>query len=182
MNLWFRLLWALISWRSRGPLSVWDMGSRPFRVWPSDLDIFNHKNNGKYLSLLDLGRFDILMRSGAWKALGKKNWYPVVVAETITFRKSLAPWMKFHIESQIVGWDAEAFYAEQRFTVDGEIYASAIVRLRFLARPRGVVTPQMILEYLGEPARQVVLPQWISQWAKTVSLPKGKEPAPSVWN
>jgi len=181
LNLWLRLVWALFSWRSRGPLSVWDMGSRTFRVWPTDLDIFNHKNNGKYLSLMDLGRFDVLKRSGAWKALVKKGWYPVVVAETITFRKSLAPWMTFQIESKIIGWDAEAFYAEQRFTVGGEIYASAVVRLRFLARPRGVVTPQMILEFLGEPAVVPVLPEWVADWSKTVSLPKGKEPAPSTW-
>jgi acyl-CoA thioesterase FadM len=182
LNLWFRLVWALLSWRSRGPVSLWEVGSRSFRVWPTDLDIFNHKNNGKYLSLMDLGRFDILLRSGTWKTLGKKNWYPVVVAETITFRKSLAPWVKFEIESKILGWDEEAFYVEQRFTVRGEIYASAVVRLRFLARPRGVVTPQMLLDYLGAPEVTPVLPTWVAEWSKTVALPKGKEPAPSTWN
>jgi len=158
------------------------MASRPFRVWPTDLDIFNHMNNGKFLSLLDLGRFDLMNRSGFWKALAAKNWYPVVVAETITFRKSLHPWLVFNIETKIAGWDKDAFYAEQRFTVNDEIYASAMVRIRFLARPRGIVTPQQILELVGAPAVTPVLPDWVADWAASVNLPKGREPAPSIWN
>ena len=58
MNLWFRLLWALISWRSRSRINMHDVGVRSFRVWPTDLDIFNHMNNGKYGALMDLGRLD----------------------------------------------------------------------------------------------------------------------------
>jgi acyl-CoA thioesterase FadM len=63
------------------------LGLRSFRVWPTDLDIFNHMNNGKFLSLMDVSRFDVMLRSGSWKKFRKLNWYPVVVAETITFRK-----------------------------------------------------------------------------------------------
>ena len=182
MNLWLRLIWALLSWRSRGPLSIWDVGVRTFRVWPSDLDIFNHMNNGKYGSLMDLSRLDLMLRSGTWQQLRKLRWYPVVVAETITFRKSLAPWQTFQMESRVAGWDAEGFYVDQRFTVAGEIYAQAWVRLRFLQNPRGIVTPVQILEKLGRPADVREVPQWVLDWAANTALPKGKAPAPSIWN
>lgn len=182
MNLWLRLLWALVSWRSRGPLGIWDIGRRTFRTWPTDLDIFNHMNNGKYPSIMDLSRFDILLRSGAWKKLSKLGWYPVVVAETLTFRKSLAPWQKFQMETRIEGFDAEAFYALQRFVVDGEIYAEAWVRLRFLARPRGIVTPDMIFAEFGKPTETRTLPAWVLKWAADTALPKGRQPAPSTWS
>ena len=183
MNLWFRLVWALLSWRSRGPLPWQQMGSRPFRVWPTDLDIFNHMNNGKFLSLLDLGRFDLLLRSGLWQKLRKRNWYPVVVAETITFRKSLSPWLLFDLESKVIGWDEHSIYVEQRFVVKGEIYAQAFVRIRFLVNPRGIVTPAQLIEMLGGWQGTVpVLPEWIKNWSQDSSMPKGKEPAPSVWN
>ena len=183
MNLWLRLIWALVSWRSRGRLSWQAVGSRQFRVWPTDLDIFNHMNNGKFLSLLDLGRFDLLKRSGAWKAMGKRNWYPVVVAETITFRKSLSPWMRFAIESKVAGWDDQSMYVEQRFVVSGEIYAQAFVRIRFLVNPRGIVTPAQVIELLGGWQGPVpVLPEWVARWSVESSMPKGKEPAPSIWS
>ena len=182
MNLWLRLVWALLSYRSRGKLSVWDVGVRPFRIWPSDLDIYNHLNNGKYGSLMDLSRFDVLLRSGAWPVLRAKGWYPVVVAETITFRKSLALWQKFTIESRLEGWDTEGFYVLQRFVVEGEIYAEAWMRLRFLQNPRGIVTPEMIIDTFGKPTDSRRVPEWVLEWAKTTALPKGKQPAPSIWD
>lgn len=182
MNLWLRLLWSLFSYRSRTPLGVWDLGIRRFRIWPTDLDIYKHLNNGKYGSLMDLSRFDILLRSGAWKSLSKLGWYPVVVAETITFRKSLALWQEFTIESRIEGWDSEGLFVLQRFVVAGQVYAEAWVRVRFLINPRGIVSPEMLFEVFGKPTGQRGVPQWVLDWAKTTALPKGKQPAPSIWD
>lgn len=158
------------------------VASRDFKVWPSDLDIFNHMNNGRFVALLDLGRFDWLLRSGFWKQIRKLNWYPVVVAETITFRKSLAPWMAFKMETAIIGWDAEAFFIEQRFVVGGEIYAKAIVKVRYLVNPRGILAPQEVIDALGGWNGKVpTLPEWVNHWNEATRLPKGKEPAPSLW-
>lgn len=181
MNLWLRLIWAVASWRTRSSLTIWDVGIRSFRVWPSDLDIFNHMNNGKYGSLQDLGRYDLMLRSGTWKKLRQLRWYPVVVAETMTFRKSLSPWQTFEIETQIAGWDAEGFLVDQRFTVAGEIYYQSWVRIRFLKNPRGIVTPEQVFAEFGRPSDDRQAPSWVHDWAKQTALPKGKEPAPSVW-
>ena len=187
MNLWLRLIWALVSWRSRGPLKLESVAKRSFRVWPTDLDIFAHMNNGKFLSLADLGRFDWLLRSGTWRFLKQRNWYPVVVAEHITFRKSLMPWQKFEIESKIGGRDEEAFYIEQRFTVKGEIYAVAWVRIRFLVNPRGIVTPHQLIEALGGwhsetgDGKEPQVPAWVKASFAASLLPKVREAAPSEW-
>ncbi|MFM6971226.1 MAG: acyl-CoA thioesterase, partial [Rhodoluna sp.] len=103
MNLWFRLVYVLLSWRRRPRLSWQDVGRRRFRVWPTDLDVFKHMNNGVFLTLLDIGRYDLSLRSGAWQRWKKLGWYPVVVAETVTFRKSLMPWQQFDLETKIIG-------------------------------------------------------------------------------
>lgn len=183
MNLWLRLLYQTLTWRRRSKLTLRDVGRRTFRVWPTDLDIFNHMNNGVFLTLLDIGRYDLSLRSGVWKRWSKLGWYPVVVAETITFRKSLTPWQLFDLETRIVGWDSEAFYFESRFVVGNEIYTKAIVRIRFLKKSRGIVTPQEVIDDLGgldAPAPK--LEQWIVDWAANTALPKGKEEAPSLWH
>ena len=183
MNLWFRLAWALFAWRFRSKRTISDVGIRPFRVWPSDLDVFNHMNNGRFLALLDLGRLDLMLRSGSWQALQKRGWYPVVVAQNITFRKSLRPWQKFSIETRIVGWDDISAFIEQRFVAEGEIYARAIVRVRFLKRARGVLAPSEVIEACGGwNGDQPTLPLWIKNWADASALPKGREATPSVWN
>ena len=182
MKLWLRMIWAFNGWRFKSKLQISDVGRRTFRVWPTDLDAFAHMNNGVYLSIMDLGRFDHLLRTGRWAVYKKLGWYPVVVAVSITYRKSLELWKLFDVESRIIGWDDQAFYAEQRFTRNGEIYTKAIVKLRWLKRPRGILTPQEVLDAAGGWTGKVpVLPAWISAWNEAAALPKGKEPAPSEW-
>ena len=139
-------------------------------------------NNGIYLTLLDLARYDLMKRAHAWQDLKRIKVHPVVVMETITFRKSLTPWLKFGIETKIIGWDEQAFYIGQRFVVGNEIYAEAVVKLRFLKSPKGTPSPAEVNEMLGGWKGEAPnLPEWVSKWSKAASLPKGKELAPSNW-
>lgn len=182
MKLWFRLIYQHLSWRRRSKLKINEVAKRRFRVWPSDIDIFLHMNNGVFLTLLDIARYDHGKRTGIWDKWKKLGWFPIVVAETITFRKTLLPWQTFDIESKVIGWSDEAFYFEQRFVVGEEIYARAVVRLRFLKRSRGIVTPKELLEQTPWHGPIPILPQWVANWSAASSLPKGKQPAPSHWD
>lgn len=182
MKQWFRMIWVVLSYRSRSKLKINEVSVLPLRVLPNDLDIYNHMNNGVYLTLMDLGRFDQGLRTGIWQQWKKKGWYPVVVNATISFRKSLEPWQKYQIETKVIGWDEIAYYIEQRFVRNGEIYAKAIMRGRFLKRSWGIVTPDEVMHDSGGwPGPDPELPKWVADWAKSVALPKGKEPAPSIW-
>ena len=91
------------------------------RALPTDVDILLHINNGQYFSLFDLGRYDLMARSGFWSATRKAGWHPVVQAEQITFRKSVNFWTKFQIHTKLIGVDDRCFYIEHRVVVDGEI-------------------------------------------------------------
>ena len=182
MKLWLRVIYQLMSWRFRSKIKINEVAIRRFRVWPTDLDIYAHMNNGVFLTIMDLGRYDHGKRTGIWNKWNKIGWYPVVVAENITFRKSLQLWQTFDLESKVIGWTEEAFYFEQRFVVGKEIYARAVVRIRFLKRSRGIVTPKEILEYTPWSGPLPILPQWVANWSAASSLPKGREPAPSEWD
>lgn len=183
MKLWLRMIWAFGGWRLKPKLSIVEVGRRNFRVWPTDLDAFMHMNNGVYLSIMDLGRFDHLLRTGRWSLYKKLRWYPVVVAVSITYRKSLELWKTFTVESSILGWDDQAFFVEQRFVRNGEIYTKAIVKMRWLKNPRGILTPQEVIDAAGGwPGKVPTIPAWVVRWNSDAALPKGKESAPSTWN
>ena len=183
VKLWFRILFIKLTWRRRSTLKINDVSRIDFRVWPSDLDIYNHMNNGIFLTIMDLGRFDQGLRTGIWQLWNKLGWYPIVVNSTISYRKSLEPWQKFTLETKVIGWDDIAYYIEQRFVRNGEIYARAIMRGRFLKRSWGILTPQEVMDGSGGwPGEKPVVPEWVKNWAKDVALPKGKEPAPSTWD
>ena len=177
----FRTLLHMLKSRRRTPLGVHDVGTLRLRVWPTDLDVLGHMNNGVYFSIMDLWRMDIMIRSGLWTKFREKGYYPVMSSETMTFRKSLQPWQLFDLETRIVGYDDKAVYAEQRFVVDGEIYASAMTRARFLKKG-GIVTLQELSDLTGADVTTRTPPAWVGRWASDVALPSTKADAPSTWD
>ena len=47
------------------------------RVWPNDLDTNAHMNNGRYLTLMDLGRFDLMTQCGLVGVVLRQRWFPI---------------------------------------------------------------------------------------------------------
>ena len=68
MSLWFRMLyvWILAYFRERLPVGP-ARSVLVLRVLPNDLDINFHVNNGRFLTLCDLNRMDLFIRTGLLK-------------------------------------------------------------------------------------------------------------------
>jgi acyl-CoA thioesterase FadM len=185
MHMIFRtllLFWRANRARRRGSaIGHYDVGRLAMRTLPTDLDLNRHMNNGVYLSILDLGRFDLLIRNGIWEILQGRGWYPVVVSESITFRKSLTLWQKFVIETRVSGYDDKAVFVDQRIVVKGEIYAQAVIRARFLKKSGGTVSVAELIDAIGTVPPDLRLPEWQVRWGADVALPSTSSPAPSDW-
>lgn len=134
MNLWLRLLWLLLTAKSRGAIAMpGGVSSLLFRVWPHDLDVSVHMNNGRYLTLMDLGRTDIMLRSGLWREVQRNGWTPIASAVTIRYRRELRPWQAFRLDTRLVCWDDTLVVMEQTFVIqggarDGQIAARALFK------------------------------------------------------
>lgn len=148
---------------------------------PTDIDMLRHMNNGRYLSLFDLGRWDLLTRTGFLATMRDHGWYAVVSSETVTFRKSLELWQRFEVESRFLGHDDKALYVEHRAVVDGEVYARAIVRARMLKRSGGTLPHDELFAALGRPDDLPDVEPWVHDWAVASALPSTRDAAPSVW-
>ena len=164
MNLLFRLIWTAIARRWRTAVPSLGPCVTPFRVLPTDLDVLFHVNNGVYLSLMDIARVDLIYRAGLMGKLAARRWYPVVVAETIQFRKSLQLFDRFTIDTQVIGWDDKAMLLQQDFVRRGEVIATATVRSRFLVRGGGSVTPGDLALLSGESPVSPPLPEAVARW------------------
>ena len=165
MNHYFRLLWIALLGRLRSRVPALGPCRTPFRVLPTDLDLLRHVNNGTYLSLMDLGRVDLMRRSGLLARIGAQRWYPVVTAETIQFRRSLTLGQRFAIVTRVIGWDDRAILVEQRFERGGETIAQAYVRARFLRREGGSVPTADVMALAGiSDADMPVMPPRAARW------------------
>lgn len=177
----FRTLLQLLLGPRRRRVGVWDVTRTPFHVLPTDLDVNRHMNNGVYFSVLDLARIDFLQRCGLWRDLQRRGWYPVVAAETITFRRSLTLWQRFEVETRLTGYGQRSVYIEQRVVVDGEVWATAHIRGRFLRKSGGVVPMEDLVAVTGPAPDHGRMPEWLSRWGDDTALPSTKSPAPSQW-
>lgn len=164
MNLFLRLLLLFLTAPFRPRCELFAPTRKRFIVWPPDLDVLFHVNNGVFLSMLDVARVDLLLRSGLARPLRQQGFYPVVAAETIRFRRSLQLFQVFDVETSIIGWDDKAFIIQHRFLRGEELVADAVVRARFLRRSGGTVSSRELLDLVGRTEASPALPAWIAAW------------------
>ena len=169
VNLYARLFALLARLKFRRKVDFFARTGLGFRVWPTDLDAIGHMNNAKYLALLDLGRIDLWVRSGFWDLAWNRGWYGVVSAQSIRYRRSLKPWERFEVSTEVVGWDEKAIYYVHDFTVGDELCARAVVQSRTLTRSGGQVTPKELWDLVGG-APEMTLPDWVDRWAEDVRI------------
>jgi acyl-CoA thioesterase FadM len=170
MNLYFRLLRILLISRWQSVITRFGKCLTRFRVWPTDLDVLGHMNNGVYLSIMDLARVNLLTRCGYARPMSRLGFFPVIVAETITFKKSLRVFRTFDIQTQIIGWDEKNFYLEQYFIRNGENYAHAYIKARILHKSGKKFTAAECMQAIGENTESPPLPDKIRYWIPTTEM------------
>ena len=160
------LRWLGVAWRGRtGRQGVLDESVLTFHVWPGDLDFFFHMNNGRYLTLMDSGRWDIIARIGLIRPMRRNQWISVLGGASIRFLRPMRPFQRFELRSRVVGWDEKWFFISQRFVVGDKVFADAIVRGLFRAPGRSVPTAE-VLQVVGEDRGSPPLPDGVSSWSK----------------
>lgn len=172
MNLWLRLLWLLICTPFRKRLTLPDEASvLEMRVLPNDLDTNAHMNNGRFFTIMDLGRMDLLFRGGAtWTLIRRRMWAPILGAVKMRFRLPLALWQRFALETRILCWDAQWFYIEQRFVIAdgpraGAVAAIALVRGGFYdGRNKRVLPTSEMMQTLNITAISPSEPSYVTVW------------------
>lgn len=158
MNLWFRLLVVLVRAGLRDPMAVIARGTIPFRVVPGDLDLNGHVNNGRYLTLMDLGRLDLTVRSGLWRVLFRRRWFPVVATAMVRFKRELRLGARAELHTRVVAWDDRWFWMEHRIESEGKLTTVALLRACF-RHGRTTVPAHEVAAALGFDGPSPALPE-----------------------
>lgn len=166
MNLILRMIRVLVMARRRPPVGALEETTLTFRVWPTDVDILMHMNNGRYLTLMDLGRADASIRSGTHARMNEHGWYAVVASETIRFRESLPLLAKFELRTRMLGWDDKSLFLRQLFLVRGRVVAIGIVRIRFLRKSGGTIMATEVAAALLPGVVRPTLPDYVADWVR----------------
>jgi acyl-CoA thioesterase FadM len=159
VNLFFRMFRVFVAALFRSRIGLLDSSELKFWVLPTDLDINIHMTNARYLSFMDLGRTDLLIRAGMLKMMRQEKWMPVVGHIDIKFRRSLFPFQRFSLKSRLLCWDEKWLYMEQQLESAKGVHSVAIVRGLFLDRNGVAVPSQKLLDYLGYQGDSPAIPE-----------------------
>jgi acyl-CoA thioesterase FadM len=133
------------------------------RVWPNDLDLNIHVNNGRYLTLMDLGRMDLMFRSGAARLWLMSGLQPLVAFSMCRHFKALKLFQPFQLRSKVLGWDEKWIYFEQRFESKGELYALGVVK-GLMAGKKGPLPTSQLMRILAMDEPSPALPAYVADW------------------
>jgi acyl-CoA thioesterase FadM len=151
MNLVLRMIYVYLISLFRERLPIGKGKSRlSLRVLPNDLDINFHMNNGRYLTMCDLSRIDLFIRSGLLRSMLKRRWLPIIAEHTMTYRKPLGLFQRFEMLLEVTHWDEKYFHMKHTFLVDDKVIAEGTSRGCLYARDIGVINPEHVLAAVAE--------------------------------
>lgn len=148
MNLYFRLfaLFILSFFKPRlprrNPKNVLHM-----MVFPNDIDINFHMNNGRYLTVCDLAAIDMFLRTGLVKTFKKEKWVPLISNHTIKYKRPLNLFQRYTLEMEVLSWDHKAFTMQHTFRVKGKIAARGTTQGVVTSKTR-LIPPEEVLAKL----------------------------------
>ena len=150
MNLYLRML--MIYWQAKHSdmITLDELSNElKLRVLPNDLDISLHVNNGRFLTLCDLSRFDLFIRTGLLAVMKQRKWVPLIAYHDMQYKASLKLFQAYSLSMKIKDFDGKYFYSEHTFVKDDKIMANgnshAVIR-----GSKGVIPPQDVFNAVRE--------------------------------
>lgn len=165
-----RLGWQFFRHRNDPPLGLFDTHESRHVCWPWDLDPWVELNNGRTLTLYDLGRLPLGKRAGLLRVLRANRWGLTVAGSSVRYRRRIRAFELVTMRSRAVGWDDRFLYIEQAmFKRSGEAASHVLIRSAITGSD-GIVPPQRLAAALGHDGPPPSLPDWVAAWARADAI------------
>ena len=166
---YLRLFGILTKAKFGDSLNLDDESVLRMRVFIGDIDIYPELNNGRHLTMMDMGRMDLAQRTGLLQTVHEQKWGFAVSGASIRYRHRLKAFKRFLLHTRIVATDERWFYFHQYTTQMGKTHSSALVRAGITSK-QGLVPVKKVLEVLGKTDWNPGMPEWVEAWSKAEEL------------
>ena len=133
------------------------------RCWPWDLDPWIELNNGRTLTLYDLGRIPMAVRTGIIDTMRENKWGITVAGNSVRYRRRIKAFQRFTMVSRSLGWDERFLYMEQSMWRGGECCNHMLLRAA-ITSAQGIVAPARVMAAAGRNDESPALPDWVQAW------------------
>ncbi|RYI18941.1 MAG: acyl-CoA thioesterase [Acetobacteraceae bacterium] len=131
--------------------------------WPWDLDPWVELNNGRTLTLFDLGRLPLGARTGIHRILKDKAWGMTVAGSSVRYRRRVTMFSRLTTYSRCLGWDTRFLYMEQSMWRGEECTSHVLIRSAIVSKA-GIVAPGEMATAAGVSTVSPDLPDWVLAW------------------
>ncbi len=132
--------------------------------WPHDLDFFLELNNGRAMSLYDIGRTAMAQRAGLLEVVRRERWGLTMAGSTTRFRRRIFGFERFEMRSRATCWDDRFMYLEQSmWKKNGECASHVLFRAAVTDR-NGLIPPTRVLQAMGRDDASPEMPDWMQAW------------------
>lgn len=146
-------------------IGLTDTTKYQFTARMNDIDNFLEMNNGRILTLFDLGRNDFAIRTGLGKKLIQKRWGLVVAGSTIQYRKRIRLFDKVTMKTRVCAIDERWFYIEQTMWVKDKCTCHALLRTAVTNIKTGkTIDTKTVLDALGYTDINLPPDEWVKAW------------------
>lgn len=154
--------------RKMPPLVPGDTHVNHMRAMPWDIDPFGDLNNGRIITLSDVGRIGLAQRTGLIKAMRANRWGLAMAGSAPHYRRRVKMWEKLTFHSRFVGHDGRFFFIEHTLYASGESAFNAMCRTVITSKG-GIVPPPDVMAAVGHDHWNPAPPEWVLHWAKADS-------------
>ncbi|PTE16402.1 acyl-CoA thioesterase [Pseudogemmobacter blasticus] len=162
---YLRMIKEIVKYRNAPPLGAFETHVSHHICWPWDIDPWLELNNGRTLTLYDLGRIPMATRTGLDKIARAKGWGLAVAGASVRYRKRVKTFDRIEMRTRLLGWDARFVYMDQSMWVRGECTSQALLRSAITQGKRGIVPPAEMAVALGLAPESPPLPGWVTAWS-----------------
>lgn len=149
MNMWLRMLKVAITSMGKERLHPNHAHSTlRFKVKLTDLDVIGHMNNGKFATLCDLGKLDLLIRTGILKRYFTGEVVGLITDHDINYIRQISYRQKVRLETRVRGWDDVGLTIEHKLYDDksGKLLATCDSTCKFLENWKDKISPARMWE------------------------------------
>lgn len=165
----FRMIKEVMKAKRQPPLPIDAVHESQLMCWPWDLDVFGELNNGRTLTLFDLGRIPLGYRTGLISTLKREGWTMTMAGVSVQYRRRITSFKRLTLRSRCIGWDDKFIYIDQSFwrgetATTHAVYRVAVIALKAEAGKSRIIAPERVLGAMGQGDWAPELPEWVNAW------------------
>lgn len=165
-----RLAAAFIRFRHAPALPLTGTHVSRHMCLPWDIDLWMELNNGRTLTLYDLGRLPLAKRAGLIGAMKRNGWGLTMAGAIVRYRRRIRMFEVVEMRSRALCWDQRFIYLEQSMWKANGDCANHIVYRAALTDRSGIVPPEHAARAITGDGTSPPMPDWIAAWTQAEDL------------